>query len=71
MHSDIHEDYVFFHNGGFDGDVTIRNRKTEQEFTVPMEDLKSFMVKYVRNTVVERLEKLNDDEMLLGGYKGR
>ena len=43
MHSSGFKNFVFHHNGSFDGDVIIVNRKTEQEMEVPFEDLKSFV----------------------------
>lgn len=62
MHSTVRGQTTFHHDGDFGGNtIIVRNG---QEMEVPFEDIKAYVVEYIRRRKQNRLFELNDDQML-------
>lgn len=61
-HTFEHGKTAFLHNGGFDGDVTIKRQ--DGEITLPFADLRALVAEYVRQKQIAALEQAGDGALL-------
>jgi hypothetical protein len=67
MHTTEGTKFRFFHNGDFDGDVDIAEKKTGNVIvSVPFSDLKALVASWAQGKKVRNLENADDDTILLG-----
>lgn len=62
MHTFKHGETVFWHNGGFDGDVHIKRHNGE--LALPFADLRALVAEYVRRQQIAKLERAGDGQLL-------
>ena len=67
MHTTVGKVCLFHHNGDYDGDVEIVDKKdSTKRVVVPFDELKAVVADKVRQELIRQLEGMDDDE-LLGG----
>lgn len=55
----------FIYNGDYSGDVEISNLNGDH-IKIPFEDMKEFLVEYIRSLQIAALESASTDEILKG-----
>ena len=64
MHSANYNKIVIFYNSDYSGEVIIRNKITEEEVRLDMDDLRDFVAESVRMERIEKIEQMDADELL-------
>lgn len=64
MHTFKHGETIFWHNGGFDGDVEIGFEGEGPRITVPFSALRALVAEHVRREKIAALEQANAIELL-------
>lgn len=67
MHSLMGDDYTTFHfNGGFDGDIIIVKRGTndDQRMTLPMSTLDTLFAERIRRKKISQIEEMSDADII-------
>ena len=55
---------IFLHNSDYSGNIEIRVKGETEAVSIPFEDLRAFVAKYVRKERICKLELASDNEVL-------